>query len=133
MRGSKAFHLVSKFALVGLSATLLYAVLATVFEMQLGASLGQATVSIAAYAIAALFSYSAHRVFTFASNGAYRLEIPRFALLTATGAALSFALPAFIGGFLGLPMFVSVACVCVVIPLINFVALDRWVFGDRGN
>ncbi|WP_419907114.1 GtrA family protein [Hoeflea sp.] len=126
-----SFRLISRFALVGLTATLLYAVLAMALEALFHATAGQATLSIAAYSIAAIFSYVAHRIFTFASNGAYHFEIPRFVLLTAVGFAISYVLPVIVGSVLGLPMFVSVAGVCIVIPLINFFALDRWVFSGR--
>lgn len=121
----------SKFALVGLASTLLYAALAVMFQSRFQGDFGQGTLSFAAFAIAAVFSYTAHRVFTFTSQGAYRLEIPRFAVLTATGAAISYVLPTILEGTLKMPMFVSAAGVCVLIPVINFLALDRWVFSDR--
>jgi hypothetical protein len=32
---------------------------------------------------------------------------------------------------LGLPSWMSVGATCVVVPLLNFVVLDRWVFSRR--
>ncbi len=131
MRRRGHFQLVSRFALVGLSATALYAVLALFLGALMRDDAGQAAASLLAYATAAIFSYCAHRVFTFASNGAYRFEIPRFAALTLSGVAISFIVPLVLSQWLLLPMIVPVAVVCVVIPLLNYVALDRWVFGGR--
>lgn len=123
--------LVSRFVLVGGAATVLYAVLALGLNVLTGAFAGQATLSLAAYLLSAGFSYFAHRIFTFASIGDHRFEGPRFALLTASGATISFALPVLMENVFRLPIFFSVIAVCIVIPLINFLVLDRWVFTGK--
>ena len=123
--------LISRFALVGIASTLIYALIASGLGVLYGAASNQATLSFLSYAVAAAFSYSAHRYFTFASNGAYRLEIPRFVVVTITGAAISYALPLVAESWLKLPMSASILGVCIVIPAVNFIALNRWVFGDR--
>jgi putative flippase GtrA len=130
---NRSIHLprLSRFALVGLLSTLVYAVVALVLGAVFENAAGQAPISLLAYAIAAIFSYIAHRLFTFASSGAYRSEIPRFVLLTLTGAGISFVIPVIVEYWLGLPILFSVAAVCIIIPLSNYFALDRWVFGDR--
>ena len=130
MRRRGRVQLISRFALVGLSATALYAVLALLLGAAMRDDTGQAVASLLAYVATAIFSYCAHRVFTFASNGDYRFEIPRFAALTLSGVATSFIVPLVLAQWLLLPMVVPVAVVCVVIPLLNYVALDHWVFGD---
>lgn len=124
------FGLLTRFALVGVAATILYAVLALAFGRLLDSHAGAWT-SLLAYGVAAVFSYLAHRAFTFASDGDRAAEIPRFIVVTATGAAISFAVPAVVQTGFGLPLAVAVLLVCLVIPLINFLVLDRWVFRDR--
>jgi len=125
---------VSRFALVGLTATGIYAVLAMLLGSWMRDDAGQAAASLVAYGAAAVFSYCAHRIFTFASSGAYRFEIPRFVVLTLSGVTISFIVPLVLAQWLLLPMIIPVAVVCVVIPLLNYIALDRWVFGaSTGN
>ena len=123
-------HLLSRFVLVGVAATILYAVLALAFDRLLPDRAGPLT-SLLAYGVAAMFSYVAHRAFTFASEGDRRVEIPRFAVLTASGAAVSFAVPLVMHTALGLTLGAAVLRVCVLLPLIHFLVLDRWVFRDR--
>lgn len=123
--------LVSRFVLVGGAATALYALLALGLDRLIGTVANQATLSLSAYLLAAGFSYFAHRIFTFASEGDRRFEVPRFALLTISGATISFALPVLLQSWIELPMLVSVIAVCIVIPLINFVVLERWVFTGK--
>ena len=125
---------VSRFALVGLTATGIYAVLAMLLGSWMRDDAGQAAASLVAYGAAAVFSYCAHRIFTFASSGSYRFEIPRFVVLTLSGVTISFIVPLVLAQWLLLPMIIPVAVVCVVIPLLNYIALDRWVFGaSTGN
>jgi putative flippase GtrA len=121
--------LLLRFVLVGIAATALYAILATLFMTRVGLSAVPA--SLAAYAAAALFSYLAHKSGTFMSRGRHRAEAPRFVLLTAVGLAVAFAAPALLTGVLGLPGIVPVLVTCILIPALNLLALDRWVFARR--
>lgn len=120
--------LISRFAIVGLASTGLYAVLALASEQWLGMT--AIVASVAAYAVATIFSYLGQKFVTFRSGGAHRSEGPRFLALTALGFAIATALPA-IGQQLNLPTIVPVALTCVLVPLINFFVLDRWVFAAR--
>jgi putative flippase GtrA len=117
-----------RFGLVGIAATALYAALAIVF-MRIGLATVQA--SLAAYAGAALFSYLAHKSVTFMSLGRHRTEAPRFLLLTATGLAVAYLAPALLTGVFGLPGIVPVLVTCILIPALNLLVLDRWVFAER--
>jgi putative flippase GtrA len=123
--------LISRFAAVGIAATLVYAALALALASALGGVVSQPSLSLLAYILAACFSYCAHRAFTFASLGSHRFEVPRFASVTAMGAGISFLVPVLLGRWTDLPIAVPVAAVCVIVPLLNFVALDRWVFTRR--
>lgn len=130
-RPSSHLPVVSRFAVVGLTATVLYVVLVYLLAALLRGIAGPASVSLLAYVLAASYSYSAHRLFTFMSNGAHKVQLPRFVVLSLAGAAISFFIPVIAENWLSLPNFISVAAVCVVIPVFNFFVLDRWVFGER--
>ncbi len=121
--------LVSRFAVVGLASTGLYFVLALAFAEGLGVA--AVTASLLAYVLATVFSYLAQKFVTFRSHGAHTAEAPRFLVLTAFGFAVATALPA-LGTQLGWPSIVPFALTCVVIPVVNFFVLDRWVFA-RGS
>ncbi|RWM86429.1 MAG: GtrA family protein [Mesorhizobium sp.] len=125
--------LLARFGLVGIAATILYAALAIglVESKWIGFSPVQA--SLAAYAAAAVFSYFAHKSVTFMSNGSHRSEAARFLLLTATGFAVAYAAPALLTAKLGLPPIIAILVTCLLIPAVNLLMLDRWVFAQRGS
>jgi putative flippase GtrA len=120
-----------RFGLVGIAATALYAALAVLLMERRWIGLPAVYASLAAYAAAALFSYLAHKSVTFMSRGLHRTEAPRFVLLTAAGLAVAYAAPALLTGVLGLPGIAPVLVTCVLIPALNLLALDRWVFARR--
>lgn len=121
---------VLRFAVVGIGATLLYAFLA----LQLTSGGGDpAIASATAYALAAIFSYTGHKFFTFVSGGAHRIEIPRFVIVTLSGLALSYLLPTLVVGVLGWPVSFTVALICVVVPFVNYFVLRLWVFSSSSG
>jgi putative flippase GtrA len=124
-------RLVMRFGLVGIAATALYAGLASLLMSREWMGLSAVRASIAAYAIAALFSYVAHKAVTFVSRGRHRIEAPRFLLLTAMGLAVAYCAPTLLTGMLGLPAMVPILVTCILIPVLNFVLLGRWVFARR--
>lgn len=89
--------------------------------------------SLVAYAVAAIFSYLGHKFFTFMSAGSHRFEAPRFAVLTGCGLAVAYLLPALLVGQFGLPVSVPILLTCILIPVVNFVVLDRWIFSGRST
>jgi putative flippase GtrA len=121
--------LLARFGLVGIAATTLYAFLAIALVKWIGFTPVQA--SLAAYAAAAVFSYLAHKSVTFMSSGSHRSEAARFILLTATGFAIAYAAPALLTAKLGLPPIIAILVTCLLIPAINLLMLDRWVFAQR--
>jgi putative flippase GtrA len=122
-----------RFLITGLGATLLYAVLAALFSAGEPALMNPVVGSVLAYGLAAGFSYAGHKYFTFVSDGAHRLEAPRFVVVTLLGLAVSFASPAVLSGKLGLPVQIAIGLTCVVIPFVNYVVLRRWVFAGQRN
>lgn len=129
MRASAPYRRISRFALVGLASTLLYAGLAFGFAQALdGVSMTGA--SLLAYAIAALFSYCGHKYLTFVSVGAHRIELPRFLALTTAGVVVVTLLPAVLSDGLGLSPAAPILLACIVIPVVNYVVLQGWVFRE---
>ncbi|TIT20647.1 MAG: GtrA family protein [Mesorhizobium sp.] len=124
-------RLLARFGSVGIAATILYAVMATALVKWQRFGLSPVGASLAAYTAAALFSYLAHKFVTFASSGSHRSEAPRFFLLTATGFAVAYAAPALLTTKLGLPPIIPIVVTCLLVPAVNFLVLDRWVFAQR--
>ncbi|WP_292534033.1 GtrA family protein [Mesorhizobium sp.] len=130
-RGTLAARRLIKFALVGIAATVLYALCACLFSSAGSRYLSPATASVAAYAVAAIFSYLGHKFFTFMSAGSHQFEAPRFAALTGSGLAAAYLLPLLLVGQLGLPVAIPILLTCILIPVVNFVVLERWIFSGR--
>ncbi|TIS95968.1 MAG: GtrA family protein [Mesorhizobium sp.] len=124
--------LLARFGLVGIAATILYAVLATVLVKSEWIGVSPVQASLAAYAAAAVFSYLAHKSVTFISSGSHRSEAARFLLLTVTGFGIAYAVPALFTMKLGLSPIFAVLITCLLIPAVNLLVLDRWVFAQRG-
>ncbi len=118
----------AKFASIGMAATVIYGIGASLLA---AGPLAPAAASLSAYAIAALFSYAGHKFFTFTSAGAHRFEAPRFIVLNFFGLAVSYVLPGLLTARLGMHVAVPILLTCVLIPVVNFVVLDRWVFSNR--
>jgi putative flippase GtrA len=114
------------FAAIGLGATVLYAILALLFERGLGVK--AVVASVLAYAIAGSFSYLGHKVITFASAADHRREAPRFAATALVGLAIATGAPGLLTHLLGLPSWAAVAFTCLAVPAASFTAMQRWVF-----
>ncbi|MER8436696.1 GtrA family protein [Mesorhizobium sp. M1312] len=123
--------LLARFGVVGIAATTLYTVLAIALVESRWIGFSPVQASLAAYAAAAVFSYLAHKSVTFMSNGSHRSEAARFLLLTATGFAVAYAAPALLTAKLGLPPIIGILVTCLLIPAVNLLMLDRWVFAQR--
>jgi putative flippase GtrA len=116
-----------RFGVVGLSASLLYAILVGGLLRQ---HVGLLLAHCIAYATAIPYSYLAQRGFTFRSSSVHLTSLPRFLLTNGASFLLSTAIVA-ISRELQLPAAVAVSAVVVVAPLINCFCLNAWVFADR--
>lgn len=116
---------VSRFALIGILSTLIYAAVAFALS---GRVLSPVAGSFAAYLVSASFSYAGHKYVTFVSGGKHALELPRFLALGAFGLVLALALPALLTDWAGLPPWVPILVICVAVPAVNYLVMDRWVF-----
>ncbi len=120
----------SRFALIGAAATAIYAATAAVLSAGFDPLLPATTASVCAYALAALVSYAGHKYVTFGSAGAHVFEAPRFVAVTAMGIAFAGILPKLMVDGAGLEPLVPIAVTCIVVPVVNYVVLERWVFGQ---
>jgi len=121
----------ARFGVVGAAATALYAAMAFLLTHWLWLGLTPGEASLVAYIVAAAFSYLAHKSVTFLSTGPHRLEGLRFLALSAIGIVVAFAAPSILTGALGFDPIFAILSTCVLVPVINFVVMDRWVFAGR--
>jgi putative flippase GtrA len=118
-----------RFGLVGGVSTVIYAVFAWIFTVQIGmpAVIG----SILAYCLAAIFSYTAHRRVTFRSNRPIAEEASRFAGISFAGWIVAIISPLILTNAWGLPPLVAIVFASVAVPIMSFIGLDRFVFRPR--
>jgi putative flippase GtrA len=118
---------ISVFALVGLASTLAYALLFNLLHAHL--PVPAAASSVLAYSLCAIGSYLGHRHLSFRSDRAHSLALPRFVLVSLAGNAAAFLIAAVLTDWLGYPVIVTTAAVCVAIPLGSLVLNAGYVFG----
>ena len=114
------------FGLVGGTATVAYAVLTWVAVALLGwpAPAG----SLACYVLAASMSYAGHRLLTFRETVPSRRSGARFTFVAALGYAAALVIPAVVTSLFDISIEAAILATCLVIPLMNYVALSRLVF-----
>jgi putative flippase GtrA len=125
-RGARVLKL-ARFAAVGLSSSLLYGLLVSGL---LRMHDGLITVHCIAYALAIPYSYFAQRGFTFRSSRSHVVSFPRFLLTNMLSFLLSTGIVA-MAAALQLAPAIAVAAVIIIVPLINYLCLNLWVFPDR--
>ncbi len=119
---------VLRFAAIGGLSTLIYATGALALADRHGFGVPATIASVVAYCIAAVFSYWGHRLVTFMSDGAIGFEAARFACATALGFLLSVGLATVLTDLAGFAPSVPVILACIMVPVLNFIILRRFVF-----
>ncbi|MDN5926754.1 MAG: GtrA family protein [Hyphomicrobiales bacterium] len=124
------FLRLSRFTLIGMAATVIYAACAFVLSDRITGivPLPAAVASFSAYLMAGISSYVGHKYFTFASPRTHSIELPRFVLCNLVGLALAVIFPAVLTDMFDVPALVPIVILCVVVPALNFIVFDRWVF-----
>ncbi len=117
----------ARFAAVGLLSSGLYAGVMLLAIRFGGVAPGVA--SALGYAAALPVNFGLHRSFTFASRGRIRREALRFLLLHGINMALSMAIVHLMVTVAGLPAAAGALAVVLAIPLLQFIALESWVYG----
>jgi putative flippase GtrA len=113
------------FASVGAVATIGYAVIA---EGLVFVGVKSLWASLTAYVICTCWSYLGHKRFTFASAGLHRVEAPRFVLTTFVGLLVALGMPLLFAQFFGPSPYLAILATCVLVPIISFIASQRFVF-----
>ncbi len=113
------------FVAVGAAATGVYLGLALA-----GSWLGlpAALSSLAAFSIAAMWSYAGHRWLTFRSDAPATETAPRFVALSAAQYSIALAVPALLADYAGVRADIAYLGVCVLVPLSSLVLMPRLVF-----
>jgi len=114
-----------RFPIVGALSSAVYAASTWFYIARLGVESSAAT--FAGYATAIPFSFFAHRSLTFGSRGAIGIEMKRFAVVHAAGMFVAWSSMR-ASEFLDLHYGVGIVTAVVLVPLVSFVVLDRWVF-----
>ena len=117
-----------RFALVGVAATLLYAVIA--FALAYVSMLPAAVTSLIAYCTAGVLSYFGHRLFTFKAGGGHARPAARFVGINLLGYAVAAVIPWVLSDRLGYPAAIGIVLVCIVIPAMNYVLFNLFVFRE---
>jgi putative flippase GtrA len=116
----------SRFAAVGLASTVLYAVITWTVTTELGVP--AAAASLFAYAVSAMFSYTAHRSFTFRATGPHVESAPVFAGISIVGYLVSTAVPFIMTDMLGAPLSLTILITCLPVPILSYFAMGRFAF-----
>jgi putative flippase GtrA len=118
-------HRLATFATIGAAATIGYAIIAASLVF-LG--LRPLWASLIAYGLCACWSYLGHKHVTFGSSGAHAVEAPRFVVATAAGLLVATGMPILFAKLFGPSPYFAVLATCVLVPIISFVASQRFVF-----
>ncbi|RWM10294.1 MAG: GtrA family protein [Mesorhizobium sp.] len=119
---------VLRFVAIGGLSTLIYAAGTLALSGRHGFGMPAGIASVIAYGAGAVFSYCGHRFVTFMSDGAVGFEIARFACATAIGFLLSVGLATIFADLAGFPASVPVVLASILVPVLNFIILRRFVF-----
>ena len=125
-RGPSTLARLACMAVVGGVATALYAILTLTAVKVL--SLPIALASPIAYGLAAIWSFRGHRRLTFRDRIPHSAAPARFLALTLIGYGAASAIPALVSGWLAGPPEASILIVCLAIPALNYIVLNRHVF-----
>jgi putative flippase GtrA len=117
-----------RFGVVGILATVIYVVVATIGNRW--TALPPVLVSTIAYCCSGAWSYVGHYHITFRAGTAHRTSIAKFIVLFCSGYAVSSGI-VLLGEALGLLRDFATAAAAVVLPIMNFVIMQLWVFAGR--
>lgn len=127
---SSGKYKILRFLLIGGAAALGYFGIATFLKF-LGMPIFVA--GSFAFLIMLPFSYMGHRLFTFGSERDVLPELQKFALSAAMGAMLSGAIPYLSVSRFHLPVMAGFSCACILVPTLNYLLLNLWVFANGGR
>jgi putative flippase GtrA len=120
---------VVSFGAIGAISTLAYATFA--FLLTMSDAMPAWTASGVAYAVTSVFSYLCHKRLTFRSSVSHGEAVPRFLLSNSIGYTIALLLPMLLSDHLRAPPALAIFLTIVIVPILNFLLLDRFVFRPR--
>ena len=115
----------SRFSIVGVVATLVYFVVASV--LVLATPIQATTASIVAYCCGIPVSFLGQSRFTFRVGQTRAAHLLRFALVTVLGLSISY-LSIVLASSLSLHPIAGVVCGTILVPIMSFIVMNSWVF-----
>ena len=115
-----------RFGIIGVGVTLVYAMLTMLLHYVAGTS--TAVASFFGHCCVAVLSFFGHRKFTFQHSGNIGRSIPRFIGVNLLGNLVAVAGPWIVSDILRYPAVLSIALVCVLVPTMNYLLLNIFVF-----
>jgi len=120
---------ISRFAGVGLMATLIHVLVALMVRNWIDVNVQAA--NFTGFLAAVTFSYFGHAEVTFKATGSHQQQMLRFGVLAGLGLALSSSLTFIICNLMGGSFSLAMGVVAVAVPGMTFLASKYWVFADR--
>lgn len=122
---------ICSFGIIGAGATLLYAVVA--LTMVRAGGFSAALASLAGCVASACWSYGLNKVVTFRSRDRHRVAVPKFAVTVVIAFGVSMLIPFVMTDLLAWRMEWSILLAVVVVPPLNFLMLNGFVFAGAKN
>jgi putative flippase GtrA len=116
-----------RFIVVGLAATVTYAVCAIALNRSLG-ELGAVKIHLIAFAVSLLVSYLGHHQFTFSLRGRHEFYLPRFVFVTACLLLASTAMTYVCDRVLRFDATAIAVGVSIFYPIASYLANLLWTF-----
>ena len=117
-----------RFASVGIANGIIYGFSTSMFASGFG--IDAKIASVLGYFTAVPFAFFAHRSYTFGSQGAVKLELRRFVITQSTSLLVSVVAMAAAIDYFKLHYVIGIIAAVVLIPIVNFLALNIWVFSS---
>jgi putative flippase GtrA len=128
-RARNAWHRLGRFAIVGFFNSGLYAMV-TWWLIAYG-HVAPESASLLGYLVAIPVAYFGHRWVTFTSAGAVHVEALRFVTVHAMGLFVAWEAMDLASNRLGLHFAAGIIAAVVLVPLLNFLVLDHFVFSTN--
>lgn len=122
------FSRLSRFAGIGVIATLVHVVIATIAAELLGFE--PKVANLAGFSIAVMVSYLGHGHFTFDTKLDHGFHAPRFLVASGLGLLISTVVTHVIAVTYGAPFIWAMGVVAVVVPSASFLMFRFWVFAQ---
>jgi len=118
-----------RYSLVGVTSGLIYLFFTHILVLYIGMFPRNAT--LLGYFVLIPFNFIANRRFAFRSAASVAPEISRFLFLHATGLSIAYMMMIVFVDTLGWSHLIPATFTIIVVPFVNFVVLNIWVFAKK--